>query len=76
MVSPSANYKFEVVEGAVVDSLDDLPTLNSQDMNIIYDYNSTGKINTESKTPLTSDGVQTGSLSTVFSLLAFSIGSS
>ena len=60
MVSPSTNYKFEVVEGAVLDSLDDLPTLTSQDMNVIYDYNNTGRINTDSKTPLTTDGVQTG----------------
>ena len=60
MVSPSFNYKFEVVDGAVLDSLDDLPTLTSQDMNVIYDYNNTGKINVDSKTPLTTDGVQTG----------------
>ncbi len=60
MVSPSNSYKFEMVSGVIVDSMDELTVLNSQDMNIIYDFNNDGKINAEHKTPLSLNGVQSG----------------
>ena len=60
MVSPSNNYKFELASGVLIDSMDDLPMLNSQDMNVIYDFNNDGKITTGHNTPLSTDGVQSG----------------
>ena len=60
MVSPSNKYKFELAESAFIDSMDDLPMLNSQDMNVIYDFNNDGKIVSGHNTPLSGDGVESG----------------
>ena len=60
MVSPSDHYMFETVDGLGVDDMTDLPPLTSQDMQIIYDFNNTGGSNSEHKTPLTTDGVESG----------------
>jgi len=60
MVSPSNKYMFETVDDVIIDSMDDLPVLNSQDMNVIYDFNNDGKISLDNKTPLSLDGVQSG----------------
>ena len=49
-----------MVSGVIVDSMDELTVLNSQDMNVIYDFNNDGKINAEHKTPLSLNGVQSG----------------
>jgi hypothetical protein len=60
MVSPSDHYMFESTDGVEPSDMDDLPMLNSQDMNVIYDFNSTGKTSLELKTPLSTDGVGSG----------------
>ena len=60
MVSPSDHYMFETVDGLDVDDMTDLPPLTSQDMQIIYDFNNTGRTTSEHKTPLTTDGVESG----------------
>ena len=60
MVSPSNKYMFEMVSGVIVDSMDELPVLSSQDMNVIYDFNNDGKIVSTNNMPLSLDGVNSG----------------
>ena len=60
MVSPSDHYMFELVDGLGVDSMDDLPTLSAQDMNVIYDFNNNNKIISDHNMSLSLDGVQSG----------------
>ena len=60
MVSPSDRYQFEIVDGVLVDDIHDLPSLESKDLNAIYDFNNSLRTDSERKTPLTTDGVESG----------------
>ena len=60
MVSPSDRYQFEIVDGILVDDIHDLPSLESKDLNAIYDFNNSARTDSERKTPLTTDGVESG----------------